>query len=100
MRRCWRWLAAGGAVLALAGCTLQEMRRVLADHADAGYEQARRNQQEACDRLPAAPAREACEARLPPASFEDYERMRRNLPRQPGPRRPGMGETRPLAPSV
>ena len=95
MRRCWCWVAGGAAVLALAGGTLQDVRRALADHADAGYEQARRNQQEACDRLPTAPAREACEARLPPASFEEYERMRRNVPRQP--EKPG---AKPLAPSV
>lgn len=97
MRR-WRIAAVAG-VLALAGCTLQDVRRTLESHADVGYEQARRNQQDACDRLPTAPAREACEARLPPASFEEYERMRRNVPSQPS-ERPGTRATKPRAPSV
>lgn len=84
MMRRWLRTAVVAGLLVAAGCTLQDLRRALEGHADVGYEQARRNQQEACERLPAAPAREACEARLPPPSFEEYERMRRSLPpRQP-----------------
>ncbi len=98
MRR-WRRAAAVAGVMALAGCTLQDVRRALEGHADVGYEQARRNQQDACDRLPTAPAREACEARLPPASFEEYERMRRDVPSQPL-EKPGKRSAKPLAPSV
>ena len=97
MRR-WRIAAVAG-VLALAGCTLQDVRRAFEGHADVGYEQARRNQQDACDRLPTAPAREACEARLPPASFEEYERMRRDVPSRPL-EKPRMRATKPRAPSV
>ena len=61
-------LAILGAV-ALFGCTLEDR-----------YNTARSDQLAACNRLVTERQREECRARLPPASYEEYERLRRAIP--------------------
>ena len=71
-----RWIkrSAAGAAIALAlaqwGCTLQDR-----------YDSMRDNNMQECDRLVTEPQREECRANLPPPSFEEYERLRRTLPK-------------------
>ena len=56
-------------VAAMFGCTLEDR-----------YNAARSDQLAACDRLVTERQREECRARLPPATYEEYERLRRAIP--------------------
>ena len=71
-----QWIGGAAFVLAtavlaavLGGCTVQDR-----------YEQLRRSNAQECDRLLTQNERERCKAQLPPASYEEYERLRRSAP--------------------
>lgn len=68
------------ALIALAGCSYNQVRRALESHRGAMYEQRHQEHLRACERLLSEPARENCRSRAPPASFEEYERLRRSVP--------------------
>ena len=65
-----RLLPAFAAVLLVAACTVQDRYRMVRDG----------NVRE-CDRTLSEAERERCLESLPPASYDEYERLRRTVPR-------------------
>ena len=82
----WRAAALGLAALLLvlfgtSACSKDAVLEAVRQHAESHYDTRRQERLRECELRLSEPERERCRRELPPASFEEYERVRRTVPR-------------------
>ncbi len=84
MSACVGGRALAALLLVLPGtlaCSKDAVLEAVRQHAESHYDTRRQERLRECELRLSEPERERCRRELPPASFEEYERLRRTVPR-------------------